>query len=172
MHALTKLMMTLSFFLATDPLNFRGGVGVNASGNTTRVTFTDLNDDTEADVEVFSAFIQDEIAIAPWLDVVLGLRYDRFDISVDNIETFIDTGTRDITSRTDSEVSPRVGFVAKPREEISIYASYSESFLPRSGEQFADLPDDPNTPNDDTLDPNTFENLELVSNGTLQSASA
>ncbi len=152
----------VEFFLATDPLNLRGGVGVNASGNTTNLDFTtDLNDDTEADVEVFSVYLQDEIELTPWLDVVLGLRYDRFDITVDNIETFIDTGTRDITSRTDSEVSPRVGFVVKPREDISFYGSFSESFLPRSGEQFADLPDDPNTPDDDTLDPNTFENLEL-----------
>lgn len=152
----------VEFFLATDPLNLAGGVGVNASGQVTNLDFTtNLNDDTEADVEVFSVFIQDEIEIAPWLDVVLGLRYDRFDITVDDIETFIDTGERDITSRTDSEVSPRVGFVLKPHEDISFYGSFSESFLPRSGEQFADLPDDPNTPDDDTLDPNTFENLEL-----------
>jgi catecholate siderophore receptor len=145
-------------------LSLRGGVGINFSGNATTVNFTNpdsLNDDTEADVEVFSVFLQDEIEIAPWLDIVLGLRYDEFEITVDNIETFIDTGERDITTRTDSEVSPRVGFVLKPQENISIYGSFSESFLPRSGEQFADLPDNPNTPNDDTLDPNTFENLEL-----------
>ncbi|TDF38211.1 TonB-dependent receptor [Alteromonadaceae bacterium M269] len=149
-------------FLATDPLNFRGGVGVNSSGNETTVDFiTNLNDDTEADVEVFSAFIQDEIEVAPWLDVVLGLRFDQFDIRVDNIRTLIQQGVRDITSRTDSEVSPRVGFVLKPQENVSFYGSFSESFLPRSGGQFADLPDNPNTPNDDRLDPNTSENLEF-----------
>ena len=152
----------VEFFNAARPIDLRGGVGVNASGNVTTLDFTtDLNDDTEADVTVFSAYIQDEIEIAPWLDIILGVRYDSFDITVDNIETFIDTGIRDITERRDDRVSPRLGFVLKPQENISFYGSFSESFLPRSGEQFADLPDDPNTPDDDTLDPNTFSNLEL-----------
>ena len=151
----------VEFFLANEPISLIGGVGVNASGDVTTVTFSDLNDDTEADVEVFSAYIQDEIEIAPWLDIVLGVRYDSFDITVDNIETLIETGVEDITSRRDDRFSPRLGFVLKPRENISVYGSFSESFLPRSGEQFADLPDDPATPDDDTLDPNEFTNLEL-----------
>jgi len=152
----------VEFFDASQPLNFFNGTGVNASGQITTVDFTtNLNDDTEADVDVFSAYIQDEVEVAPWLDLILGVRFDSFDIEVDNIETFIDTGVQDITSRTDERFSPRLGFVVKPQENISFYGSYSESFLPRSGEQFADLPDDPNTPDDDTLDPNTFSNLEL-----------
>ena len=151
----------VEFFDATRPINLSGGIGVNASGDITTVTFSDLNDDTEADVQVYSAYIQDEIEVAPWLDIILGVRYDSFDITVDNIETFIDTGVRDITTRRDDRFSPRLGFVLKPQENISVYGSFSESFLPRSGEQFADLPDDPATPDDDTLDPNTFSNLEL-----------
>jgi len=145
----------VEFFTATRPLSISGGVGVNASGNQTINDFSDLNDDTEADVTVYSLFIQDEIELTSWLNVVLGARYDRFEITVDNIETFIDTGERDILSRTDEEILPRVGLILKPQENISIYGSYSESFLPRSGEQFADI----NPPND-ALDPNTFENLE------------
>ena len=152
----------VEFFLATDPINLVGGVGVNASGEVTAVDFSvDLNDDTEADLTVFSFFLQDEIEIAPWLNLILGLRFDSFDITVDNIETLIDTGVADITDRTDTEVSPRLGFVLKPVDNLSIYGSFSESFLPRSGEQFADLPDDPATPDNDTLDPNTFQNLEF-----------
>lgn len=151
----------VEFFLANRPLSLIGGRGVNASGNATTNSFTtDLNDLTEADITVFSAYIQDEIEVAPWLDLILGVRFDSFDITVDNIETFINTGETDITSRTDSQFSPRLGFVVKPLENISIYGSFSDSFLPRSGEQFADLPDNPNTPEDDTLDPNTFQNLE------------
>lgn len=152
----------VEFFLATRPINLSGGVGVNASGNVTTTDLSaDLNDDTEADVQVFSAFIQNEIEVAPWLDIILGVRFDSFDITVDNIATLIETGQQDITSRRDSQFSPRLGFVLKPRENISFYGSFSESFLPRSGEQFSDLPDDPATPNDDTLDPDTFSNLEL-----------
>ncbi len=152
----------VEFFLATRPIDLSGGVGVNAAGNVTTNSFTtDLNDDTEADVTVFSAYIQDEIEVAPWLDLIVGVRFDSFEITVDNIATFIETGQSDITSRTDEQFSPRLGFVLKPQENISFYGSFSESFLPRSGEQFADLPDDPATPDDDTLDPNTFQNLEV-----------
>ncbi len=146
----------VEFFTPTRPLSISGGVGINASGNATVNTFSVLNDDTEADVTVFSFYVQDEIAVTDWLNVVLGARFDSFDIEVDNIETFIDTGVRDIRTRTDEEISPRVGLILKPQENISIYGSYSESFLPRSGEQFADI----NPPND-ALDPNTFENLEI-----------
>lgn len=146
----------VEFFTPTRPLGIRGGVGVNADGLTTTNNFSVLNDDTEADVEVLSLYIQDEIEITDWLNVVLGARFDSFDITVDNIETFIDTGVRDVRSRKDEEISPRFGVILKPQDNISIYGSYSESFQPRSGEQFADI-----NPPDDALDPNTFENLEL-----------
>ncbi len=147
----------VEFFLATRPISLNGGTGINASGNVTNVDFTtDLNDDTEASVDVFSVFIQDEIEIAPWLDIVLGVRYDSFDITVNNIETLINTGVEDILSRRDDQVSPRLGFVLKPIENISFYGSFSETFLPRSGEQFADI-----NPPDDALDPDTSQNLEL-----------
>lgn len=152
----------VEFFDASQPINLTNGVGVNANGDITTNSFTtDLNDDTEADITVFSAYIQDQIALTSWIDIVLGVRFDSFDITVDNIETFIDTGQVDITQRTDSQFSPRLGVILKPQENISVYGSFSESFLPRSGEQFADLPDDPTTPDDDTLDPNTFSNLEV-----------
>jgi len=147
----------VEFFLASRPINLSNGVGVNASGDITTNSFTtDLNDDTEADITVFSAYIQDQIEIAPWLDIVLGLRFDSFDITVNNIETFINTGNVDILQRTDEEISPRFGVILKPQENISIYGSFSESFLPRSGEQFADI-----NPPDDVLDPNTSQNIEF-----------
>jgi len=86
---------------------------------------------------------------------VIGARFDSFDIEVDNIETFINTGTRETASRTDTEISPRLGLIYKPKENISLYGSYSQSFLPRSGEQFADI-----NPPDDGLAPDTITNLE------------
>ena len=46
--------------------------------------------------------------------------------------------------------------VYKPEENISVYASYSESFLPRSGEQFANI-----NGSNDKLAPNTFSNREV-----------
>lgn len=137
-------------FLISRPLNLRGGVGVNAAGNPTMNDFsTDINDDTRVNVEVFSAYVQDEIQLSDMLDLVLGARFDTFDIRVFNAVA------EENRSRKDEEVSPRLGLIFKPHENMSLYGSYSESFLPRSGEQFANINGDNNQ-----LDPNTFSNLE------------
>ena len=132
-------------------LHLNGGVGVNASGMTTTNSFTaDINDETRVSIDVLSFYIQDEIEISENLDVIVGGRFDSFDINVFNV---VANETR---TREDEEVTPRAGLVYKPFEEISLYASYSESFLPRSGEQFANI-----NGSNNQLDPNTFTNLEV-----------
>lgn len=137
-------------FAVARPLNLHGGVGVNAAGQPTTNSFTtDLNDDTRVDIDVFSAYIQDEIEVTDWLNVVLGARFDSFDIEVFNVPA------NDRRSRRDEEISPRLGVILKPQENISIYASFSETFLPRSGEQFANI-----NGSNNALDPDTFTNLE------------
>ena len=142
----------VEFFTTARPLNFRGGVGVNASGQATINDFTtDLNDDTEADVTVFSAYVQDEIEISEKLDVIIGARFDSFEIEVDNL----DPDNIEARNRTDENIAPRFGLVYKPVENVSFYGSYSETFLPRSGEQFASI-----NGNNNQLDPNEFTNLE------------
>jgi catecholate siderophore receptor len=139
----------VEFFTGRRPFPLRGGVGTLADGRTTRVGFTALNDDTEADLTVFSAYIQDEIKVADWLRVVLGARFDSFEITV------LDNRNGIVRTRKDEEVTPRLGLIVKPMESLSIYTSYSETFLPRSGDQFADI-----NPPADALDPDTFSNLE------------
>ncbi len=131
------------------PLSLRGGAGINAAGNPFTVDFTDPNDATQGDLEVFSLYVQDEIKITEWLRLVVGGRFDSFDLTVTDV---LNGGTR---SRKDEEFSPRGGIIFKPQDNISIYASYSESFLPRSGEQFASLGG-----NSAALDPDRFTNLE------------
>ncbi len=141
----------VEFFDATRPLALRGNVGTLADGRTTTNNFTTaLNDDTRADLSVFSAYIQDEVRVADWLRLVLGARFDRFEIDV------LDQRNGTTRTRTDEEVTPRLGVIVKPQDNISIYGSYSESFLPRSGDQFADI-----NPPADALAPDTFSNLEL-----------
>lgn len=139
-------------FNVSRPLNFNGLTGVNANGEAFTASFSDLNDDTRVDLDVFSVFIQDEIEISDKLDLIIGARFDSFDIEVFNA----DPDVLETRTRTDEEVSPRAGIVYKPQENISLYASYSESFLPRSGEQYTDI-----NGNDDQLDPNTYTNQEI-----------
>jgi len=138
--------------LATRRIPFSGNTATLADGRTSTFVFSDLNDDTRVDIDVFSIYIQDEIELTDWLNVVVGGRFDSFDITVNNLG---DPANPDLRTRKDEEFSPRGGIIIKPQENISIYASYSESFLPRSGEQFANINGDNNA-----LDPNTFTNLE------------
>jgi len=79
---------------------------------------------------------------------------DRFDIDVSG-QAQDSTGTlQDVSgSQTDEELTPRLGLIYKPQESISLYASYSKTFLPQSGEQFADL-------GNQGLDPDEYTNLE------------
>ncbi|HCI88761.1 MAG TPA: TonB-dependent siderophore receptor, partial [Gammaproteobacteria bacterium] len=104
---------------------------------------------TRVGIDVRSLYVQDEIAISEKLDFIVGARYDSFDIKVFNVVA------NESRNRKDDKVTPRGGLVFKPMENISLYASYSESFLPRSGEQFANI-----NGNNNQLDPNTFTNLE------------
>ncbi|MGB7369846.1 TonB-dependent receptor [Erythrobacter sp.] len=137
-------------FTVRRPLLLRGGIGINADGEQTSNDFSeDINDSTQVGLDVFSLYIQDEIALTDWLRVVAGGRFDSFDIEV------FDVVGGERLSRKDEEFSPRGGVILKPQENLSIYASYSESFLPRSGEQFTGLGGGA-----DALDPDTFVNLE------------
>ncbi|MEM9226241.1 MAG: TonB-dependent receptor, partial [Pseudomonadota bacterium] len=88
----------------------------------------------------------------------LGARFDSFDFDVDVTDPVLfDTGTVSIDQRSssDEEISPRAGLIFKPQENISLYASYSETFLPRSGEQFASID------SGDPFDPDVFETQEI-----------
>ncbi|MES2783209.1 MAG: TonB-dependent siderophore receptor [Pseudomonadota bacterium] len=116
------------------------------------VAFNTLARDTVSDVKFFSAYVQDQISFGDHIDVVAGLRYDSFDISGIDLFPAVDRPF----ARKDEKVSPRLGLIFKPQENISLYGSYSQSFLPRSGDQFLAL-----SPTQQNLAPEKFTNYEL-----------
>lgn len=119
--------------------------------------FTSPARDRESEVDFTSVYLQDQIALTDNFLVLLGVRYDSFDIDVlDIIEENDGDATGGSFDRKDSEVTPRYGFIYKPAENVSIYASYSETFLPRSGDQFLTL----NLDSESTR-PQFFENREI-----------
>lgn len=101
---------------------------------------------------VAAVYAQDQIKPAHWLEIVAGIRFDSVRISVDDLRP-IGGGH---FGRTDNLLSPRVGLVLKPSARVSIYASYSRSFLPQSGDQFSSL-----TAITDGLKPERFDNYEV-----------
>ena len=134
-------------FNVSRPLN----IATNSEGVATSVNFnTKLKSKTTSDIEVTSIYIQDQIELADELQILIGGRFDTFDITVDDIKG----GTSQ--SREDDEFSPRAGLIYKPTENASWYISYSESFLPRSGEQYKKL-----TASSAALDPDVYENMEI-----------
>ena len=123
------------------------------------MTLTDPVRDRASEVTFTSAFVQDEIKLNDNWIVVAGLRYDNFDIDVvDSIEVAngAEDGNSGFLSSSDSQVSPRAGLIYKPAESVSIYASYSKSFLPRSGDQFLTL-----SLSSQALEAEEFENKEI-----------
>ena len=134
-------------FNVTRPMDF----SVNAAGQASTVDFTtDLKNKTTSDIKVTSFFIQDQIDLNDQFKIMLGGRFDSFDITVVDVDDAV------TTSRKDEEFSPRAGLIFKPQENTSLFVSYSESFLPRSGEQFKTLSAD-----NSRLDPDVFENTEI-----------
>lgn len=122
-------------------------------------SFPEFTRDRDSDVQVTSVYLQDQIDLGRYVKLIGGVRYDRFDIEVADFIEVADgagDGNDGFLSRVDEEFSPRGGIIFKPLEDASIYASYSKSFLPRSGDQFLTL-----TLDQEALEPEAFENIEL-----------
>jgi len=97
-----------------------------------------------------SVYAQDQLAIADQLQLVAGVRFERFGINYHN------NRSDSTLTRTDAMVSPRLGLLIKPVAPISFYASYSVSFLPSAGDQFSSLTDLTKG-----LEPERFNNAEI-----------
>jgi len=102
-----------------------------------------------SNADLFAVYAQDQVSIGP-VEVIAGLRYDRFRLRVDDRLA----GTS--FARTDGLWSPRLGLVLKPAPPLSLYASYSRSYLPQSGDQFLSL-----DASLETLEPERFDNEEV-----------
>jgi len=109
--------------------------------------------DLRTKVDFISLYAQDQISIAPWLEVIAGVRWDRFAFAGDDLTT---VPVRPF-ARTDSKFSPRIGAVLKPTDKVSLYASYASSFQPRSGDQFVEGL----TADERNLEPEAFRNYEI-----------
>ena len=134
--------------------NFTGLPTVNVNNPTTTavgVIPTPLQTNNSVEANVAAIYLQDQIALSDQWQLIAGVRFDRFELNFDDRRA----ANADF-SRDDDLVSPRLGVIYRPVEPVSIYASYSVSYLPQSGDQFSSL--DAST---SALEPEEFENLEL-----------
>jgi catecholate siderophore receptor len=118
---------------------------------TTPVTFRQNATDADNHVRtiVAATYAQDQIELSRHVRVVAGLRFDHFDLQYHN------NRNGDTLTRPDNLVSPRAGIVVKPVLALSLYSSYSVSYLPSSGDQFSSL-----TRITQQVEPEKFRNYE------------
>jgi catecholate siderophore receptor len=116
----------------------------NADG----VTTPDSNSKYNLDIQ--SGYVRDTLEITRALQIIGGVRFDRYDMSALDMNTNINRG------RVDNLVSPQAAVIVKPIDSLSIYTAYSVSYLPASGDQFSSL-----TAGTLILDPQKFENAEV-----------
>src|SRR5436190_2711124 len=115
---------------------------------TFRQSLTDADNAVRTDIS--AVYAQDQVEITPHLELLAGLRFDRFDLRFDNHRN------GDRIGRLDDLVSPRLGLVVKPSDALSFYGSYSVAHLPGSGDQFSSL-----TAVTKLLEPEHFRNYEV-----------
>jgi len=127
-------------------------VPYNSPTINTPVTFrqsaTDANNHLRTDLG--AGYVQDQIEISRYLQVVTGVRFDYFDLNFHNNRTGEDL------RRLDHLVSPRAGVIVKPITNLSVYANYGVAYLPSSGDQFSSL-----TSITQQVKPEKFTNYEL-----------
>jgi len=101
----------------------------------TPVTFRQSATDADNHLKTSLAAIyaQDQVEFSPHLQAIVGLRYDSFGLEYHN------NRTGENLRRDDGLISPRAGLVFKPVAQASLYANYSVSYLPSSGDQFSSL---------------------------------
>jgi catecholate siderophore receptor len=96
-----------------------------------------------------SAYVQDQAELTRFLQLIGGVRLERFAMYYTNNRNGA------YLERTDKMLSPRGGIVLKPIQPLSIYGSLSVSHLPASGDQFSSL-----NATTSTLEPERFTNRE------------
>ncbi len=98
---------------------------LNPVYGTPRPTSNFRTSDFKETTKWLGIYVQDQISLLDNLIVILGGRFD----AVNNGNNFFGSDT----DFQDSAFSPRVGIVYRPIEPISLYASYSQSFILQTG---------------------------------------
>jgi catecholate siderophore receptor len=131
----TSILVSLSDPAVSTPVTFRQNA-------------TDANNHIKTNLG--ATYVQDQIEVNRYLQVVTGVRFDYFDLQFHN-----NRNNQDLR-RIDRLVSPRAGVIVKPIDAMSVYINYGIAYLPSSGDQFSQL-----TTITQQVKPEKFTNYEL-----------
>ncbi|MBD2730531.1 TonB-dependent siderophore receptor [Nostoc sp. FACHB-892] len=86
-----------------------------------------LLDSAEFGNDSLGIYIQDLVELASNLKVLGGIRFD-------SVYSFNENRlTNELTDRSDTKISPRVGIVYQPTNSTSVYFNYAQAFAPNTG---------------------------------------
>lgn len=148
----TDNLRNTGYFTSIGPSVTRFPVPVNAPTVSVPVTFrpSTTDADNHGVATIAALYGQDHVEWGRHVQTIVGLRYDRFDVDFHNNRSNADFRS------TDNLLSPRVGVIFKPIEPVSVYSSYSLTYVPRAGDQLASL-----SLTNQSLDPEKFTNYEV-----------
>lgn len=125
---------------------------LTAPGTPQPVTFRQsaTDADNHGVARIAAIYAQDQVQLSAQWQAVVGLRLDRFDMDFRNERSGADFSSRDRL------VSPRLGLIYQPMVPLSLYGSYSRTFVPRAGDQLSSL-----SVSNQALEPEQFRNYEV-----------
>lgn len=128
----------------TDPINL---FDYDYSTQSAVVPFTSRQTQIlYTDAKRFGVFAQDLISLTEQVKILAGIRWSWQESQVDThkFDKFANpTTVTEGPKRLDNAFSPKLGLVLQPTKDISLFASYSNSFTPNTGNTFDSKPLDP-----------------------------
>ncbi|ESA33718.1 hypothetical protein N836_20670 [Leptolyngbya sp. Heron Island J] len=106
--------------------------------------------DGDTNVNSYGFYVQDQIELADNLNLLAGIRYETFDQEVISRPSLFSPVASETNTNGDA-FSPRLGVVYQPIEPVSLFASYSRSFIPNTARTVAG----------DIIDPEEGEQFEV-----------
>ncbi|NJN39289.1 MAG: TonB-dependent siderophore receptor [Acaryochloridaceae cyanobacterium CSU_3_4] len=87
--------------------------------------------DSQTTAKRLGIYVQDQVALLDNVFLLAGVRYSLVDQQITNNPTDVDpVGSQQ--SQTDDALIPRFGLLYRPIPQLSLYGSYSQSFVPNS----------------------------------------
>ena len=109
-------------------------------GNVAMPTST-LNNRNRINTRRIGVYAQDFISLTKEIKVIAGLRWSYIE-NMATINTNFITNVKSITNNSatsDQALSPKLGIVYMPNDNLSVFATYTNSFVPNAGETSSQL---------------------------------
>ncbi|OWK73598.1 TonB-dependent siderophore receptor [Flavobacteriaceae bacterium JJC] len=116
-------------------------------GNVAMPTYAD-KDKTRATTRRIGAYIQDFVGLTKELKVIAGLRWSYLENMPSIKSDYLKNGEKSIvknSATSDQAFSPKIGLVYMPNDNLSVFATYTNSFTANSGRTVFDEPLKPTT---------------------------